>query len=242
MSYTLFISDVHLCHTKPKTIRAFFKFLKKAIYADSLYILGDLFEFWMGDDDHKDLHKDVASALLKIKYMGIPCFFIHGNRDFLIGQHFIEHSGITVLPQEIVIKLYGKKILILHGDTLCTNDLKYQFFRYFSHKLWIKNFFLSLPLFFRKLIVSCVRIDSKKYNYYNISKNSIIDVNQKTVINFIKKHQISFIIHGHTHRLFVQNFNILKFNTKRIVLGNWEKQGSMVKISPKTIKLTVFPL
>lgn len=232
--HTLFISDLHLSHNHPKITRAFFTFLnKRAIYADALYILGDLFELWIGDDDNQFLHAKVASELLKIKNQGVPCYFIHGNRDFLIGKNFADQSGIILLPQEIFIKLYGKKILILHGDILCTDDVKYQFFRYFMHQNWIKNLFLSLPLFIRKYIVSYLFFKKK-----NLKK--LIDVNVDTVINFIKKYEVSYMIHGHTHKASINNINIL--NTKRIVLGAWYKKGSMVEVNTKSIILIEFIL
>ena len=143
---TLFIADLHLCTEEPAITAGFLRFLAgEARQADALYILGDLFEAWIGDDDPNPLHR-VDS--------GVPCFFIHGNRDFLIGKRFARESGMTLLPQEKVLNLYGRQVLILHGDTLCTDDAGYQAFRAKVHQRWLQTLFLALPLCIRKRVAA----------------------------------------------------------------------------------------
>lgn len=238
MSYSLFISDLHLCTSKPKVINAFLKFLNtEVIHSDALYILGDLFEKWIGDDDNQLLHNLTAKSLFSLKKKGIKCYFIYGNRDFLLSDKFIIKSGIIVLPEKLTINIYGKKILILHGDTLCIDDIKYQLFRKIMKKLWIKNIFLFLPLFLRKNIVN---IFYKKNKKINLKKQ--INVNKKEIIRIIKKYKVKFIIHGHTHKESIHIIKIKNTLVKRFVLNNWKKKGSFIKISKNKILLNSFYL
>ena len=120
---TLFIADLHLCVEEPAITAGFLRFLAgEARKADALYILGDLFEAWIGDDDPNPLHRKMAAAIKAVSDSGVPCYFIHGNRDFLLGKRFARESGMTLLPEEKVLELYGRRVLIMHGDTLCTDD------------------------------------------------------------------------------------------------------------------------
>lgn len=124
---TLFIADLHLCVEEPAITAGFLRFLAgEARKADALYILGDLFEAWIGDDDPNPLHRQMAAAIKAVSDSGVPCYFIHGNRDFLLGKRFARESGMTLLPEEKVLELYGRRVLIMHGDTLCTDDAGYQ--------------------------------------------------------------------------------------------------------------------
>lgn len=126
---TLFIADLHLCVEEPAITAGFLRFLAgEARKADALYILGDLFEAWIGDDDPNPLHHQMAAAIKAVSDSGVPCYFIHGNRDFLLGKRFARESGMTLLPEEKVLELYGRRVLIMHGDTLCTDDAGYQAF------------------------------------------------------------------------------------------------------------------
>ncbi len=127
---TLFIADLHLQTEEPAITAGFLRFLRgEAKSADALYILGDLFEAWIGDDDPNPLHREMAAAIHALVDSGVPCYFIHGNRDFLIGKRYARESGMTLLPEEQVLDLYGRKVLIMHGDTLCTDDTGYLAFR-----------------------------------------------------------------------------------------------------------------
>ena len=140
---TLFIADLHLCVEEPAITAGFLRFLAgEARKADALYILGDLFEAWIGDDDPNPLHCQMAAAIKAVSDSGVPCYFIHGNRDFLLGKRFARESGMTLLPEEKVLELYGRRVLIMHGDTLCTDDAGYQAFRAKVHKPWLQMLFL----------------------------------------------------------------------------------------------------
>lgn len=162
---TLFIADLHLCVEEPAITAGFLRFLAgEARKADALYILGDLFEAWIGDDDPNPLHRKMAAAIKAVSDSGVPCYFIHGNRDFLLGKRFARESGMTLLPEEKVLELYGRRVLIMHGDTLCTDDAGYQAFRAKVHKPWLQTLFLALPLFVRKRIAARMRANSKEAN------------------------------------------------------------------------------
>ncbi len=137
---TLFIADLHLCAEEPAITAGFLRFSGEARKADALYILGDLFEARIGDDDPNPLHHQMAAAIKAVSDSGVPCYFIHGNRDFLLGKRFARESGMTLLPEEKVLELYGRRVLIMHGDTLCTDDAGYQAFRAKVHKPGCKRY------------------------------------------------------------------------------------------------------
>jgi len=240
MSRTLFIADLHLCAEEPAITAGFLRFLQReALHADALYILGDLFEAWIGDDDPEPLHADIAAALLTLKQHGVPCYFIHGNRDFLLGHRFAHASGMILLPEEQLLELYGKRILILHGDTLCTDDEGYQRFRRKVHQRWLQKLFLALPLFIRQRIAGRMRASSKNAN---ASKSiAIMDVNQHAVIDAFQRHQAQWMIHGHTHRPAVHPSEIEGQPAERVVLGAWHQQGSMIQVDADAVTLSSFP-
>lgn len=192
---TLFIADLHLCVEEPAITAGFLRFLAgEARKADALYILGDLFEAWIGDDDPNPLHRQMAAAIKAVSDSGVPCYFIHGNRDFLLGKRFARESGMTLLPEEKVLELYGRRVLIMHGDTLCTDDAGYQAFRAKVHKPWLQTLFLALPLFVRKRIAARMRANSKEAN--SSKSLAIMDVNQNAVVSAMEKHQVQWLIHG----------------------------------------------
>ncbi|KEY49730.1 UDP-2,3-diacylglucosamine diphosphatase [Citrobacter amalonaticus] len=237
---TLFIADLHLCTEEPAITAGFLRFLAgEARQADALYILGDLFEAWIGDDDPNPLHREIAAAIKAVVDSGVPCFFIHGNRDFLIGKRFACESGMTLLPQEKVLNLYGRRVLILHGDTLCTDDAGYQAFRAKVHQRWLQTLFLALPLCIRKRVAARMRADSKAANR---SKSlEIMDVNPHAVIAEMEKHHVQWLIHGHTHRPDVHPLTANGEPAFRVVLGAWHTEGSMVKVTPEDVELIAFP-
>ncbi|WP_338803629.1 UDP-2,3-diacylglucosamine diphosphatase [Xenorhabdus griffiniae] len=236
---TLFIADLHLSEQEPAITAGFLRFLREdAIHAESLYILGDFFDYWIGDDDPNPLHTKIAQALNELKQQGIPCYFMHGNRDFLLGSRFSRESGLILLPQEEVLELHGKRILILHGDTLCTDDINYQQYRKRVHTPWIQRLFLFLPLFIRLKIAAKMRAGSQ---YTNSQKSaSIMDVNQEAVIEHFNKYQTDWIIHGHTHRPAIHDIQIGDKTVHRGVLGAWHEQGSMFKVTETAIELISF--
>ena len=237
---TLFIADLHLQTEEPAITAGFLRFLAgEARQADALYILGDLFEAWIGDDDPNPLHREIAAAIKAVVDSGVPCFFIHGNRDFLIGKRFACESGMTLLPQEKVLNLYGRRVLILHGDTLCTDDAGYQAFRAKVHQRWLQTLFLALPLCIRKRVAARMRADSKAANR---SKSlEIMDVNPHAVIAEMEKHHVQWLIHGHTHRPDVHPLTANGEPAFRVVLGAWHTEGSMVKVTPDDVELIAFP-
>ncbi|QMI04405.1 UDP-2,3-diacylglucosamine diphosphatase [Citrobacter sp. RHB25-C09] len=237
---TLFIADLHLCTEEPAIVAGFLRFLAgDARQADALYILGDLFEAWIGDDDPNPLHREIATAIKAVVDSGVPCFFIHGNRDFLLGKRFARESGMTLLPQEKVLDLYGRRVLIMHGDTLCTDDAGYQAFRAKVHQRWLQTLFLALPLFIRKRVAAKMRAGSKAAN--SSKSLEIMDVNPQTVIAEMEKYRVQWLIHGHTHRPDVHELSANGMPAFRVVLGAWHSEGSMVKVTPNDVELIRFP-
>ncbi|QXN62825.1 MULTISPECIES: UDP-2,3-diacylglucosamine diphosphatase [Serratia] len=237
---TLFIADLHLCAQEPAITAGFLRFLQReAVHADALYILGDLFEAWIGDDDPEPLHREIAAALKALHQAGVPCYFIHGNRDFLLGKRFARQSGMILLPEEQVVELYGRKILILHGDTLCTDDQAYQEFRKKVHNTWIQRAFLALPLRWRLKIAAKMRARSQQSNQYK--STAIMDVNPQAVEQAMLRHNVHWMIHGHTHRPAVHPLALPNGKAHRTVLGAWHTQGSMIKVTADAVELIEFP-
>ncbi|HED3138210.1 UDP-2,3-diacylglucosamine diphosphatase [Citrobacter farmeri] len=237
---TLFIADLHLCTEEPAITAGFLRFLAgEARQADALYILGDLFEAWIGDDDPNPLHREMAAAIKALVDSGVPCFFIHGNRDFLISKRFARESGMTLLPQERVLELYGRRVLIMHGDTLCTDDAGYQAFRAKVHQPWLQTLFLALPLFIRKRVAARMRAGSKAAN--SSKSLAIMDVNKHAVVAEMEKYRVQWLIHGHTHRPDVHALTVNGEPAFRVVLGAWHREGSMVKVTPDDVELIAFP-
>nr|WP_244848728.1 UDP-2,3-diacylglucosamine diphosphatase [Citrobacter sp. FP75] len=236
----MFIADLHLCTEEPAITAGFLRFLAgEARTADALYILGDLFEAWIGDDDPNPLHHEIATAIKALADSGVPCFFIHGNRDFLLGKRFARKSGMTLLPQEKVLDLYGRKVLIMHGDTLCTDDAGYQAFRAKVHQPWLQTLFLALPLFVRQRIAAKMRAGSLAAN--SNKSLEIMDVNPQAVVAEMEKHQTQWLVHGHTHRPAVHELTANHQPAFRVVLGAWHTEGSMVKVTPDDVELIAFP-
>lgn len=236
MSRTLFIADLHLCQKEPAITAGFLHFLQReAPHCDALYILGDLFEAWIGDDDPNPLHQQIARAL---RALPVPVYFIHGNRDFLIGRRFARASGMTLLPEEQVLTLYGHRLLIMHGDTLCTDDAGYLRFRAKVHNPWIQRLFLALPLWIRKRIAARMRADSKQANQHK--SQTIMDVNQDAVAAAMLRQQVPLLIHGHTHRPAIHTLSLKGETAQRAVLGAWHSRGSMIQLDASGIQLIHF--
>jgi len=222
-SETLFISDLHLTLERPEVTRKFITLLQnRAQSAKALYILGDLFDTWIGDDDFSPPIKSVKKALKQLTEQGTPIFYIHGNRDFLIGQRFSKESGVTLLDEYSVIDLYGTPTLLTHGDLLCTDDLPYQEFRRLSHSLTWQQNVLSKPLLLRLLYARWYRLRS----YFHKRKKSqdIMDVNQATVKQVMQQYQVTRLIHGHTHRPAIHELEINQKKAQRFVLAEWKKE------------------
>lgn len=200
----------------------------------------DFFEYWIGDDDPQLLHREIAEALRDLTASGVPCYFIHGNRDFLIGKRFAQECDMTLLPQETLLTLYGHRILIMHGDTLCIDDKDYQRYRRKVHNPLIQTLFLWLPLRTRLNIAAKMRDRSQMTN--GDKSDAIMDVNPHAVIEALERNHAEWLIHGHTHRPAIHDISMPDGKlAKRAVLGAWHYQGSMISVTPAGIELIEFP-
>lgn len=239
MNETLFVSDVHLDAARPGIIELFNTFLtERAAHADALYILGDLFEYWIGDDAPYVQYQSTFHCLKQLTNKGLPVYFLHGNRDFLIAQQFAEMTGVTLLAEEQVIHVYEHKILIMHGDTLCTDDIEYQRFRKKAQNKFLRWIVLHLPIKTRQSLAQRLRDTSKQA--VGEKSAEIMDVNQEAVIDAMQRHQIDTLIHGHTHRPAIHKFELQQQNCTRAVLGDWYKQGNTLRVTPENIELSYF--
>lgn len=235
---TLFISDLHLDPERPAITELFGRFLDgEARGADALYILGDLFEAWVGDDDPSTAGAFVAGRLHALADSGVPVHFIRGNRDFLLGEDFARRSGMTILPDPAVVMLHGEPTLILHGDLLCSDDTAYQQFRAQTRDPRWQQDFLSQTLDARLAFAAQARAASKaRHGELQASGQSeaITDVAPATVREWFKRYGIRRMIHGHTHRPAVHDEGDGK---TRIVLGDWYEQGSVLRVDANGMKL-----
>lgn len=219
---TLFISDLHLDPDQPQISNTFFYFLDHiARDADALYILGDFFESYIGDDDQNDFLQSIVRALFRLTHSGVPVFFMHGNRDFLIGQSFKNKTGVILIPDPSVITIYNQKLLLMHGDSLCTDDKSHQRFRKITRNKLVQKIFLSLPISFRQKFAKRLRNESKQYNQTKPAE--IMDVNENAVMDALKKNNASRLIHGHTHRPMISE--------NRVVLDAWHEHGNYVRMN-----------
>ncbi|ANQ21275.1 UDP-2,3-diacylglucosamine diphosphatase [Vibrio natriegens] len=237
---TLFISDLHLTPSRPDITECFVTFMRtEAPTADALYVLGDLFEFWVGDDDKTPFANQIRTEFKTLTDSGVRVFFIQGNRDFLLGKRFCKQTGITLLDDVCTIDLYGKKAAILHGDTLCTDDVDYQKFRKTVHQPWLQWIFNHIPWFIKKKIVAKVQSDIRD-DKSNKSLD-IMDVNQSEVENVMSQYCVDLMIHGHTHRPDTHHFDVNGVKKTRIVLGDWYTQGSVLQVNSDGFLLETRP-
>ena len=230
---TIFISDLHLDKDRPKVIRYFIDFLNNLESdIESLYILGDFVEYWVGDDDPGDGLEEVFSSIKK-KSNSIPIYFMHGNRDFMISEKFCNHHGMKFLKDPTKIKLHGKKILLMHGDTLCIDDIEYQKFRTMVRSPLWQNEMLKKSLEERINLAKMLR--AKSLSETGTKDEVIMDVNNDEVISQLKKHDVDMIIHGHTHRPNIHKIISEDKEYKRIVLGDWYDKSFILRISDDEI-------
>jgi len=216
----LFIADLHLSIERPGITRRFLDFLQEtAVQAEALYILGDFFDAWIGDDDPTPPNTAVKKQLKKLTEAGTKVYFQQGNRDFLIGARFARETGVILLDDHVVIDLFGVPTLLMHGDLLCTDDTAYQAFREKSHSSQWQQNMLAKPLLLRMLIARWLRWRS----HFHKSKKTleIMDVNQQTVQETMRHYKAKRLIHGHTHRPAVHDLEIDGETAQRFVLGNW---------------------
>ncbi len=227
MSETLFISDLHLDPQWPAITDAFLALLaNRARDSDGLFILGDLFEAWIGDDDPSEHHHTVKSALRALTDTGVPVFFQHGNRDFLIGDDFSKETGVHLIEESCVIDLYGTPVLVMHGDLLCTDDIEYQQVRSaIRSDLW-RNNFLSKSIDERLELTRQYREQSKQSaaNKMRESADDITDVNPLRALRTMQENQVNILIHGHTHRPMIHHPEANNSALERIVLPDWTEQ------------------
>lgn len=222
-SEILFISDLHLDRNKPAITKQFLTFLKtRAQHARVLYILGDLFEVWLGDDDQSEAFQPVIKALQNLAKK-TQLFFLHGNRDFLIGQQLASHIGFTIISDPSVIKLGQQQVALMHGDLLCTDDIDYQNFRKLVRSKDWQQTFLAKPLNERHSIADDLR--DKSSQAMAAKEFEIMDVNQQTVMDTFQQLRVDTLIHGHTHRPAIHH---LPEDKQRIVLGDWNPGPSFL--------------
>jgi len=236
-----FIADLHLDATRPGVMQCLFALLEQIEgRADALYILGDLFEYWIGDDalgtPHAAVFQALVTRLRHVSDSGVRLYFQHGNRDFLVGEQFAEATGCALLPEQQVIDLYGTPTLLLHGDTLCTDDVEYQQVRkLFRNPQWQQQF-LALPLAERIRQAKAMRAQSRQS--MQGKTEAILDVNQQAVEATLRSAGVTCMIHGHTHRPAVHDFLLDDLRVQRVVLGDWhEAKGSFLRMDADTMTL-----
>ena len=233
---TLFVSDLHLDDARPHIVADFERFCAgEARQADALYVLGDLFEAYIGDDDDAALNARIADALHGAADAGVPVHFIVGNRDFLLGEDYARRCGMHLLDDGVVIDLYGTPTLILHGDVLCTDDAAYLAFRKQVRDPAWQAAFLARPLAERRAFAAQARDASRAHT--SQTDMAIMDVNHSAVERALRQADVARMIHGHTHRPAIHDFMLDGEPAQRIVLGDWYEQGSVLRVDRDTASL-----
>lgn len=229
MPHTLFISDLHLAPVTPAANEALLNFLKHtAPSADAVYVLGDLFEYWIGDDGlEHPFARRIAAAFRKLSDGGVPLYFMHGNRDFLIGERFARESGMNILEDPTVVSLYGRPTLLMHGDTLCSDDIEYQKYRAMVRNVAWQQAFLARPLAERVHMAQDARGRSEQAK--QVKDMAIMDVAPATVEEVLRRHAYPRLIHGHTHRPARHEHVVDGRLCERWVLADWYEQGSYLR-------------
>jgi UDP-2,3-diacylglucosamine hydrolase len=223
--HSIFVSDLHLSPERPHINQVFFDFAARiAARAESVFILGDLFEYWVGDDDLADpFNASIADALHRLSSKGVALHFMHGNRDVLVGQAFTAHCGAKLLSDPTLLDLHGIRTLLMHGDTLCTDDVKYQKFRSFARNPVYQRLLLCLPLALRRATIRRMRAESEKHKEGTSAE--IMDVAQTAVERALREHGYPRLIHGHTHRPARHLHTVDGHRCERWVLNDWYLRG-----------------
>jgi UDP-2,3-diacylglucosamine hydrolase len=234
---TLFIADLHLDPSRPQITALFENYLasNEVRHADALYILGDLVEAWIGDDDDAELPQRIARAIRAVHDASVPVYFMVGNRDFLLGEAFAQRAGLTLLDDGTVHDLYGSPTLLMHGDVLCTDDVAYQAVRAQVRTAQWKAQILSMSLGARRAFAAKARADSRAHT--GSTMETIMDVNAGAVAEAMHNAGVTRLIHGHTHRPAVHSFEVDGQPSKRIVLGDWYEQGSVLRVTADRVEL-----
>jgi UDP-2,3-diacylglucosamine hydrolase len=231
--HSIFISDLHLTRERPHINQQFFDFIERiAKAADALYILGDLFEYWIGDDDTAEpLNDAVAQALRGLNTRGVAVLYMHGNRDLLIGNAFVQRSGAKLIADPTLLDLYGTRTLVMHGDTLCTDDIEYQKFRAYAHDPDNQAKFLAQPLPARRRQMLDLRAQSEHSKQAKTSE--IMDVSQAAVEAALRANAYPRLIHGHTHRPARHVHMVDGHRCERWVLNDWYQRGGYLRCDSK---------
>jgi len=237
---TLFISDLHLQAGQPEIGEQFLSFLGgETREAEALYILGDLFEAWLGDDDPNPYYGEMKSALRGLVDAGVPVNFMHGNRDFMIGETFANETGVSILADPVVVKLYGEDVLLCHGDALCTDDVHYQQVRAMTRDPQWQEMMGAKSI--EERIAFAIQARKESIARGESMSDEIMDVNQDAVVAMLREHGVSTMLHGHTHRPAVHELDMGDHTATRIVLGDWYEQGSVVRWDESGPRLETMP-
>ena len=237
----LLISDLHLEEQRPDISRAFLRFLEtRAIQAEALYILGDFFEVWIGDDGMTPFQHEIARALRTLSESGTRLYLMHGNRDFMIGQAFCREAGCTLLSDPHITTVSGERVLLMHGDSLCTRDEGYMRMRRLLRNPLSLFILHNLSLARRQKIASKLRSTSKKET--RMKASDIVDVTADEVVRVMRKHKVRTLIHGHTHRPATHSLQIDGQTAQRIVLGDWDRQGWALQVDAAGFQQDAFDL
>ncbi len=237
---TLFISDLHIDVNRPPITAQFLEFLRgEAAHADALYILGDLFESWVGDDAADAAQRATIEGLRTLTSSGVPCFVMHGNRDFLLGERFCALSGVQILPDPVMLTLYGQPVLVMHGDALCTDDRSYQVLRATVRDAQWQTQFLALEIEQRLALANTAR-DGSRAHTASVTY-AITDVNDASVASVIRNSGVPILLHGHTHRPAIHRISVDGIPCTRIVLGDWYEQGSVLRWDENGYALASLP-
>lgn len=238
---TLLISDLHLDASRPQATALLVSLLAgEARQAQALYLLGDVFEAWVGDDDMGEPGASVCAALRSLAQSGVPVFLMRGNRDFLFGPAMAQRCSARLLPDPCVVDLHGHPTLLMHGDLLCTDDTAYQQFRsQVRDRDWQANF-LAQPLAERQAFAAKARAASAQHQA-GVSE-AITDVNPEAVVEVMARHGVDRLIHGHTHRPAIHALTVHGQPATRVVLGDWYTQGSLLRVDRDGLALSSLPL
>jgi UDP-2,3-diacylglucosamine hydrolase len=239
-SHSLFASDLHLDSEAPWAIDAFLTFLDgRARAADSLYLLGDLFEVWIGDDDDNADNARACAGLARLTASGVAVYVLHGNRDFLLGEEFAKRTGVKLLPDPVLVDLYGVPTLLSHGDVFCTEDPAYQDLRSIVRRPDWQRRFLALPLTARRELASAARAGSKAHTERTVP--TIMDVNPEAVTRAFRATGARQLIHGHTHRPAIHPWVVDGVNAQRVVLAPWYEAASCVAVDAAGVREVPLP-
>ncbi len=229
MKYTYLISDLHLCEAHTDGLQLFKQFIQQQLDdAEALYILGDFFEAWAGDDDLTPFHLEIIQLLKSLSARGIAVYLMHGNRDFLLGAQFAERAAVTLLPDPVLVELYAQPTLLSHGDQLCTADVKYLEFRTLSRSQAFQQQFLAQPLAQRKQVIKQLRSQSEQNKA--VASDEIMDVTVQAVLEWLREYDYPRLIHGHTHRPAKHIHHLDDQQCQRWVLGDWHQRARIIRL------------